>query len=69
LCGGASVKGLAAAPETDVWLRLARGARASAGLDSPVDPFAREGSAYVSLVHRACHCCDDRRGAAVESQG
>jgi hypothetical protein len=53
LCGGASVKGLAAAPETDVWLRLARGARASAGLDSPVDPFAHEESAYVSLVHRA----------------
>jgi hypothetical protein len=53
-CAGGEGEGSGSGPrEPDLWLRLARRARAGAGFDSPVDPFAHAGSVCVCLVHRA----------------
>ena len=53
MCWGDGEESGSGPQEPDLWLRLARRARASAGFDSPVDPFAYAGSVCGCLVHRA----------------
>ena len=39
------------------------------GFDTPLEPSVRATNVGVLGPSRACHCCDDRSGAAVASQG
>jgi hypothetical protein len=70
LCCAARVKSPAGAPrEPDPWLLLAGRVRAADAVDPVRTVRARKERRRALGPSRACHCCDDRSGAAVESQG